>query len=365
METTKLTKFDFEVHKKSAIEQYQKVYPLYSAFSENIRSILEKSLNVAGIRYHSIEARPKDVEKFGEKASKPSLENPNEPKYKNPINDITDLTGARIITFFPKTVTEVDKLLNAEFDVIERSDKNDILEKEEKLGYQSVHYLIRLKESRICLSEYSIFKERIAEIQVRTILQHAWAEIEHDIEYKSSSIIPKAIKRRFMALAGMLEIGDREFQSIHDENLELKKQNRESVSVGRFDEVEITADALKAYLDKKFGSDGRMTDFSYAYVARLLKKIGFQNLQQVDESVRGYDNDKISRVIWDGIRQGQLSRFEDTILAALGDEIIKSHPYCTNTESNNEVWIEVFKTRLSLLNNAGIDTGKYRLHNIE
>jgi putative GTP pyrophosphokinase len=109
VETTELIKFDFEVHKKSAVEQYQKVYPLYAAFSENIRSILEKSLNVAGIRYQSIEARPKDVEKFGEKASKPSLENPNEPKYKNPLNDITDLTGALILPFSPKQLLKLIK----------------------------------------------------------------------------------------------------------------------------------------------------------------------------------------------------------------------------------------------------------------
>ena len=106
-----------------------------------------------------------------------------------------------------------------------------------------------------------------------------------------------------------------------------------------------------------------MTDFSYDYVARHLNKLGFQNLKQVDESIRNYDDDKISRVIWGGIRQGQLRRFEDTILAALGEEIIKRHPYCINTESNYEFWIEAFKRRLALLNKAGIDTGKYKLLN--
>ena len=54
------------------------------------------------------------------------------------------------------------------------------------------------------------------EIQVRTILQHVWAEIEHDIQYKSSSDIPKELKRKFQALAGLIEIADREFQSIQD-----------------------------------------------------------------------------------------------------------------------------------------------------
>ncbi|WP_276371813.1 hypothetical protein [Chryseolinea sp. H1M3-3] len=362
MDTTGIKEFDFTAHKKWAMEEYRQVYALYSAFGGCVKSILEKSLQNAGIRYHSIEARAKDIEKFGEKASKPSLEDPNEPKYKKPLSDITDLTGARIITFFPKTVIEVDKVIKAEFEVIEKSDKNEILEKEEKLGYQSVHYLVRLMASRTGLSEYSIFKDRIAEIQVRTILQHAWAEIEHDIEYKSSSIIPKRIKRRFMALAGMLEIGDREFQSIHDENLELKLQNRESVDKGRLDKVEITADALKAYLDKEFGTDGRMTDFSYDYTASRLVQLGFKDLKEVDQCIKGYDNDKISRIIWNA-RQGQLSRFDDTILAALGEEIIKRHPYCATDNAHSQFWIELFQKRLSRLNENGIKTGNFKFEN--
>jgi hypothetical protein len=56
----------------------------------------------------------------------------------------------------------------------------------------------------------------VAEIQVRTILQHAWAEIEHDTRYKAVDVAPTAIARRFVALAGLLEIADREFQALQD-----------------------------------------------------------------------------------------------------------------------------------------------------
>src|SRR5205085_6657438 len=55
------------------------------------------------------------------------------------------------------------------------------------------------------------------EIQTRSILQHAWAEIEHDIGYKRASGLPSAFQRRFSRLAGLLEMADQEFVSINSE----------------------------------------------------------------------------------------------------------------------------------------------------
>ena len=89
---------------------------------------------------------------------------------------------------------------------------------------------------------------------MRTILQHAWAEIEHDIQYKSSHAIPTEIRRRFMALAGMFEIADREFQAIQTADQELEGQATQSVQRGELGGVEITPNSLKLFLDKKLGS---------------------------------------------------------------------------------------------------------------
>src|SRR5207249_2570243 len=127
----------------------------------------------------------------------------------------------------------------------------------------SVHYSVRLSDNRSGLPEYARFAELVAEIQVRTIMQHAWAEIEHDIQYKAVETIPSRIRRRFMDLAGLLEIADREFQAIADEDEALRAEARISVQQGRLENVEITPDALKTYLDRRLGSDARMADYSY------------------------------------------------------------------------------------------------------
>lgn len=353
--------FDFDLHKKAAIEEYRKIRPLYEAYCNILKMILTKCIEQKKIKYHSIEARPKDVDKFGEKAIQVSELIDNEPKYKHPLSEITDMAGARIITFFPVTITEIDKVINEEFIVIEKSDKNDLLEKEERFGYQSIHYLVKLKDERIKLPEYQNCNNLIAEIQVRTILQHAWAEIEHDIEYKTSITIPKTIKRRFLALAGMLEIADREFQSIQNENEELKSHSRKLVKSGKLDEIEITADSLKTYLDKKYGADGRMKQFSYEFMARILIRIGFTNLRQIDDCIKPYDDDNISRIIW-STRRGQLIRFEYVITAGLGEEIIKRHPWCNTNDEHAAFWIKTFTKDLEKLKNAGIDIGQYKFN---
>jgi len=73
------------------------------------------------------------------------------------------------------------------------------------------------------LSEYALFDKMKCEIQVRTILQHAWAEIEHDLVYKSPADIPFRVRRRFASLAGLLEIADREFESLRQDEMAVRR----------------------------------------------------------------------------------------------------------------------------------------------
>jgi ppGpp synthetase/RelA/SpoT-type nucleotidyltranferase len=150
--------FDFVAHRRRSVERYQNVRSLYEAFASVLRNILDQVLRSAsGIKIASIEARAKTLESFGNKAIEPSDTDPDESKYTDPLKQITDLAGARIITFFPGTVERVSKAIEGEFDILEKTDRGDQLEKEERLGYKSVHYLVRLKASRIQLPEYSTF----------------------------------------------------------------------------------------------------------------------------------------------------------------------------------------------------------------
>ena len=339
---------NIESHYRKAVDSYQACRHIYELFASEVERILKVALTRQNIKVASIVGRAKGVESFGKKASKPSPLNPDLPKYNDPMNEITDQAGVRVITFFPKTIDEVDKVINVEFWVRDKSNKADTLKLEERLGYQSVHYLVSLKSERTTLPEYAQYKDLIVEIQVRTILQHAWAEIEHDIQYKSSETIPPSIRRRFMTLAGLLEIADREFQAIQDDDNELRQAARNSVQEGKLDTVEITPDALKVYLDKKLGPDGRMTNNTYDWTARLLLKLEFTNFRQIDDCIAGYNDDRISRLAW-GERQGQVLRFETQLLAGMGSYFIENHPLTVDSG-----WVKTWKDVMNRLIKEGV-----------
>ncbi len=341
-----------ELHAQAAVSEYLQAHPFYSDLANVVARVLQECLKKRGIKVHSVQHRAKEPSSFESKAATPSDIDPNRPKYGDPLNDITDLAGVRIITHFPGTLGEVDRLLNEEFDVIERSNKGLELIEEERFGYQSIHYLLRVKMERARLAEYERFAGAVVEVQVRTILQHAWAEIEHDIQYKSSNTIPSEIRRRFMALAGMLEIADREFQAIQDADRQLEHHAKTMVQSGDLRGVEITPNALRFFLDKKLGPDGRMTDWSYEWGARLLKQFGFQDLGQVEAAIAPYDDHRVS-VVAEGARQGQMSRFELMLLAALGERYIERHPW------KDQFFIDRWKSKLSKLAAAGIGVSTY------
>jgi ppGpp synthetase/RelA/SpoT-type nucleotidyltranferase len=145
---------------------------IYRDFSETIQDILADAIRTRDLRVNEIQMRAKTVDSFGKKAMTPKKENSDEPKYKDPLAEITDLAGVRVITFFPRTVDEVGRCIHREFEVVEPVDHTATAQQEERLGYQSVHYLVRLADNRRRLPEYPRFDGLVAEVQVRTVMQH-------------------------------------------------------------------------------------------------------------------------------------------------------------------------------------------------
>ena len=343
--------FDFAAHRQLAVDGYQAVQSQYEDCARAVESVLKAALERDDVLVHTLEARAKDLESFGRKAARPSEKDPEQPKYEDPLHEITDLAGVRVITLLLDDVERVNSHVEQQFNVLEKVNKTGLLIEEEKLGYHSVHYLVAFDDARCALPEYARYAGLTAEVQVRTIMQHAWAEIEHDIQYKAVETIPALIRRRFMALAGLLEIADREFQAISDEDRRVRTDALNLIERGDLDQVEVTEESLKAYLDQTLGPDGRMSSFSYEWMARVLKRLGFSNLRQVHNCVDGYNDDQISRLL-EGSRQGQITRFEQVLLASMGEQYIERHPWFKVQGG----WFEDRKRRsLARLREAGID----------
>jgi ppGpp synthetase/RelA/SpoT-type nucleotidyltranferase len=334
--------------------KYEAELGLYEDFARSVADVLEKCLEEKHIKPQSISHRAKKPDEFERKASRP-IPGSETAKYSDPLAEITDKAGVRVITYFLRNVDEVAEIISDDFEVIERTVKAS--DEPDRFGYTSLHFLVKYTNSRTRLAEYRRFKGLVGEIQVRTVLQHAWAEIEHDIRYKSPYLLPEAVSRRFGSLAGLIEIADREFQAIEAEDRAIREDARRNVSAGRLDMIEITPDSIQVYLDAKYGADGRMREWGYGWTAKLLRRLGFTNLAQVNECIRGYDDDSISRQAW-GSRMGQLTRFELVLLASMGDYFIRAHPWARSSGMRGYALGQL--RLLDRMRKAGVPVGSYR-----
>ena len=201
------------------IRQYaSKQRDAYRLLSEKTKEFLSSLLRSKSIVPHSITSREKDPEELREKITREG-EVPDAP-----INCINDLAGVRIIAYFKSDVDKIVPLIEKEFRVDHTCSSDKRLSSDPAhFGYASVHFVVKFRSEMLKLPEYALFNKMKCEIQVRTILQHAWAEIEHDIVYKSPAEIPFRVRRRFACLAGLLEIADREFESLRQDEMAVRQ----------------------------------------------------------------------------------------------------------------------------------------------
>jgi ppGpp synthetase/RelA/SpoT-type nucleotidyltranferase len=191
------------------INQYAIKKDLFAELGGVVYSLL-KTLVHQEVHTHQITYRVKDKESLATKIVRKNY------KYQD-INEITDLVGFRIILYFEDDINEVERIISKEFNVdrFNSVDKRDV--DAEKFGYRSLHYVVSLNERRLELPEYKRFENIKFEIQIRSILQHSWAEIEHDIGYKGANEIPRTARRTFYRIAALLEQADIEFVKLKQE----------------------------------------------------------------------------------------------------------------------------------------------------
>jgi hypothetical protein len=107
--------------------------------------------------------------------------------------------------------------------------------------------VISLSASRKQLTEWQSYLDLKAEVQVRTVLQHTWAAIDHKLRYKAVNEMPRTLKRHLFSLSALLEIADREFSNLKIRSEELALQYSEGIRKGEYD-IELNLSSLDAYL---------------------------------------------------------------------------------------------------------------------
>ncbi|MFH0953777.1 MAG: RyR domain-containing protein [Verrucomicrobiota bacterium] len=200
------------------VRRFQKVRPRYVAYEDVLKQILKQACgNLAPLAM--VEARPKALTSFAEKIlrKRKLYVDPKDPLPPDPLVRITDLCGGRIITQTSDQVNAVCRFIERAFD-IDWPNSEDVSQRlrPTEFGYRSVHYIVLVNPKKLQAAGITatIPKNVLglkAEIQVRTLLEHAWADIGHDMTYKTEMKVPDRIKREAAALAAVLEDVDREF----------------------------------------------------------------------------------------------------------------------------------------------------------
>lgn len=240
---TTLMKLD--MHCEMMLEAYHAEMPLFEKIQSVVLEHLRNCLNENHIIVSGLESRIKTEESLIGKLELKGY------KYHS-LDDITDIVGFRIITFYNDEVDLISALVERMFEIdwANSVDKRKMLEID-RFGYMSLHYICRIPESLYKDPDQPKLNEIRFELQMRSTLQHVWANMYHDMGYKSDVEIPVEYQRNMSRLAGMLELADEQFSLIRTEINDYRRNVQSLVASGNFDEVPLNGDTFRSFLELK------------------------------------------------------------------------------------------------------------------
>jgi region found in relA / spoT proteins family protein len=283
-------------HKK-IVDGYSVSRGSYEDCLNYVENAVKNIIKSQSINVHEIIGRVKTVESLEGKVKRKNYSN---------LAEITDLCGIRIITYFSDDVDKIAELISQEFEVdVENTIDKRKSEDPTKFGYVSLHYVVSLKEENSSPILYSRFKDMKLELQIRTVMQHAWAEIEHDLGYKSKEDIPNQYRRQFARLAGLIELADDNFLQLKNNIINYEQEIREKLPTSK-KELPIDSSTLMTYVtedqnyiellntiksldaDIDFNIDFNINSSSLSTVVQRVKKLGLKTIGDIDELLERY-----------------------------------------------------------------------------
>jgi len=314
---------------QGAVQAYAELQPQLPAVTTAYVDLITRLLDDAGINYLSVSGRTKSVASFAAKANR-SLA--GTPAHDDPLAGITDQVGVRVITYVLSDVAAVADLLSDQMLVLDDRDMAAETANKGSFGYASRHVLVDLDAGAPLI--------RPASVQIRTVLQHAWAEFEHDIRYKGT--IPEEyvpdLDRRFTLAAGLLELADREFSEIRDrlQAATPKHQDGEDPVDPR-----LSAQDLAAFLSGQYADAGWSRTDHYSWISGLLLELGITSLEELAGLLTSVDSGVINERLAYKYPPGAVRRLDDALLAVFGQGYVDLH--------GNAHRVEMLTTRLEKL----------------
>lgn len=282
---------------KEIVEEYSLSRGNYEDCLNYVENTVKNIIKSQSINVHEIIGRVKTEESLSGKVKRKDYSN---------LAEITDLCGIRIITYFSDDVDKIAELISQEFEVdVENTIDKRKSEDPTKFGYISLHYVVSLKEENSSPILYSKFKNIKLEIQIRTVMQHAWAEIEHDLGYKSKEDIPDQYRRQFARLAGLIELADDDFVQLKNNIMNYEQEAKEKLANLKA-ELPIDRSTLETYIKEDqfytnclsgvikalngIECDVAINVSLLSSLIQRLKKLGMNTIEDVDELLKKYMN---------------------------------------------------------------------------
>lgn len=279
-------------HKK-IVDGYSVSRGSYEDCLNYVENTVKNIIKSQSINVHEIVGRVKTIESLEGKVKRKNYSN---------LAEITDLCGIRIITYFSDDVDKIAELISQEFEVdLENTIDKRKSEDPTKFGYVSLHYVVGLREENTSPTLYGRFKNIKLEIQIRTVMQHAWAEIEHDLGYKSKEDIPDQYRRQFSRLAGLIELADDNFLQLKNNINSYEQEIREKLPTSK-KELPIDSSTLMTYVteDQNYiellntikssdvDIDFNINSSFLSTIVQRVKRLGLKTIGDIDELLDRY-----------------------------------------------------------------------------
>jgi GTP pyrophosphokinase len=301
-----------------AVQAYAAAYPRLTEATNVFQSSVTTLLDDAGINYLSVTGRAKSVASFAAKAVR---ESGGRPVYDDPLTQITDQVGVRVITYLRDDVEAVVGLMAEQWTVLDDRDMGRETAADGRWGYDSRHLVLRPAAGAGAADRDDGLRWLVLSVQVRTVLQHAWAEFEHDVRYKGTVPVEQAadLNRRFALAAGLLELADREFTAIRD-RIQASMTNDPwgtDPQGGR-----ISTPDLTTFLAGRYSGAGWSRTEHYTWIAGLLADLGIRSLGDLEAVLGSVDEAVVNERMGYRYSARAVRRLDDALLAVFGSRYI-------------------------------------------
>lgn len=255
---------------------YDVTLPLWRELRDEAKFILERRIRAAGLKIHSLSDRVKDRTSFMEKIERKG--------YVAPETQLTDYVGLRAISLFVDDLPKLDTIVRGSFTILEDEDKVEGGGVEE-FGYMSHHYLCRLPPE-LAGERYDRIKHLVFEVQTRTMVQDAWANVSHYLAYKGETSIPEELRKDFHALAGLFYVADKHFQFFFRESERVEVEAAADVRESVVTDLPIDRAHVTALLKDLFPERTHSAAKDVSGLVEELTEAGYTTLSQLEHDLK-------------------------------------------------------------------------------